>query len=367
MPQLTQYPCRRPANAKPGTGKVEPCARLQRFCCSLEQALSGLLLLAACVLGLGAAPPVSAQEAAPACAAEAASWPPLLPVAPGLWRIAAARGEPDAGNGGLTSQLFVAEDGTAQASLWLVGSGPTPAFAARLACALQARFGRLPGDVINSRATPELAMGNIAFEPARIWALPEVMALMNKRCQLCQDKLRAKLGPVAGASLLPAIIRTPTQAVQAAELGPFEWLNLDRGMGEHVLVLRHRASATVLAQGLLWAGDVPDLLKSRSDLMLAALRTLQGFAGPALLLGEQGEPGQAAGEGPGSLAGHIDYIEQLRARVWAQLSAGRALDVQDPALALPAFAALPGYALRHPLNLQQLWKELEPLLFQPKP
>lgn len=332
--------------------------------------MSQALRIALCLLlGLTDAD-ANAQDppprAPPTCAkTEAPTWPQLLPVAPGLWRLPAARGEANASNGGLTSQLFIAEDPKNEQGLWLVGSGPTPAFAARLACAMQARFGRLPSDVINSRATPELAMGNVVFEPARIWALPEVRALMNKRCQLCQDKLRAKLGPVVGASLVPAAIRTPTETVQASGLGPFDWLNLDRGMGEHVLVLRHRSSDTVLAQGLLWAGDVPDLQKSRSDLMLAALQSLQAFAGPALLLGEQGEAEQAASDLPGSLAGHIRYLKQLRALVRASLNAGQALDVQDPALALPAFAGLPSYALRHPLNLQQLWKELEPEVFQP--
>lgn len=327
----------------------------------LRLALASLLMLAA------QAQAQADTRAAPCPASEAPSWPQLLPVGPGLWRIAAARGEPNAHNGGLTSQLFVALDAQAPESLWLIGSGPTPAFGARLACALQARFQRLPSDLINSRATPELAMGNIAFESARIWALPEVMALMNKRCQLCQDKLRAKLGPVAGASLLPAAIRTPTQAVQTPALGPFDWLDLDRGMGEHVLVLRHRDSGAVLAQGLVWAGDVPDLQKSRSDLFLAALRTLQHFAKGALLLGEQGEPEQSSEADAGSLASHIAYIEALRARVWAQLRAGQTLDVQDPALALPPFAQLPGYGQRHPLNLQQVWKELEPQLFQATP
>ncbi|RQO63486.1 hypothetical protein DBR47_02855 [Paucibacter sp. KBW04] len=326
----------------------------------LSQGLILLLLLLAPALAQA-----QADTASPCPASESAGWPQLLPVGPGLWRIAAARGEPNASNGGLTSQLFVAQDAKAPESLWLVGSGPTPAFGARLACALQTQFQRLPSELINSRATPELAMGNIAFEPARIWALPEVMALMNKRCQMCQDKLRAKLGPVVGASLLPETIRTPKQAVQAPELGPFDWLNLDRGMGEHVLVLRHRDSGTVLAQGLVWVGDVPDLQKSRSDLFLLALRSLQKFAGSARLLGEQGEAEQNAAGQTGSLARHIAYIEALRAKVWAQLQAGQALDVQDPRLALPEFAALPSYALRHPLNLQHLWKELEPQLFQP--
>jgi len=338
----------------------------------LEHALSQslrlillLLLTLATLAGKAQAQPVTAGPTCPV--SEAANWPQLLPVGAGLWRIAAARGEADARNGGQISQLFVALDTQAPEQLWLIGSGPTPAFGARLACALQARFARLPSDLVNSRATPELAMGNIAFEPARIWALPAVMALMNKRCQLCQDKLRAKLGPVVGASLVPAAIRTPTQAVQGPTLGPFDWLDLDRGMGEHVLVLRHRDSGAVLAQGLVWVGDVPDLQKSRSDLFLAALRSLQQFAGGATLLGEQGDaepadPGQAS-----SLSSHIAYIKALRARVWAQLSAGHSLDVQDPALALPEYARLPGYAQRHPLNLQQLWKELEPQLFQPAP
>ncbi|CAN5466791.1 hypothetical protein BH11PSE9_BH11PSE9_27380 [soil metagenome] len=284
-----------------------------------------------------------------------------------MWRVPAASGEPTPANGGATAQLVLVIDHdrlwTNHDRLWLIGTGPTPAFGAALACDIERTTGRRVTDVIVTRAAPELSMGNVAFANARLWALPDVIDAMRERCGQCMARSKARLGE-AGESLSDEAIRVPGRPIGAAHraegrIGPFDWLAVERAPGEQVLVLKLKASAVVVAQGLLWAGDVPDLRDTRSDAMLASLRALQAFAGGARVLGEQG--GVA---GLGGIAGHIAYIEALRSAVRGHLARGDVQGAAGSEVDLPAFATLPGYALRHPLNVQRVWRELEPDVFR---
>lgn len=289
--------------------------------------------------------------------------PVLEPIGAGVWRVPAARGEPTPANGGATAQLVLAVD---HDRLWLVGTGPTPAFGAALACAVERSTGRHVTDVIVTRAAPELAMGNLAFAGARLRALPDVIETMRARCGQCMARSKVRLG-AAGESLSDEAIRVPDAAIGVANqthghIGPFEWLGVERAPGEHLLVLKLTeplAGPFVIAQGLLWAGDVPDLRDTQSVAMLASLRALQAFAGDARLLGEQGDIAQ-----PTEIARHIDYIESLQSAVRGHLARGAAQGAAGSEVDLPAFAALPGYAARHPLNVQHVWRELEPEVFR---
>lgn len=285
--------------------------------------------------------------------------PRLQALGPATWWVAAARGAPDPGNGGVTVQALVARDG--EARIWLVGSGPTPAYGARLACAIQAATGAAVTDIVDTRAAPELAMGSVAFAGARIWALPDVMRVMQARCATCQANLKAEIGAVAGASLVPASIRAPTRSVGEGDrgsVGPFDWIAFERAPGERVLVLRHRADHVVVAQGLVWAGDVPDLRNLSTAMLERSLVALEDWIGSSdALLGEQGGVADAR-----ALRRELDYLAALRGVVAPALARGDLLG-QD-ALELPPYAALPSYAQRHPLNVQHLWAELEPGLFR---
>lgn len=296
----------------------------------------------------------------------------LVKVAPGLWRVPAAEGEADAGNGGLVVQLVIAVDpaaparpgstspeGRGAAPCWLVGSGPTPPFGERLAAALREAGLPLVTDVVNTRPQPELALANTAFGAARLWSLRSVGERMNVQCPSCLDRLKAALGAGAGASLDASAIRVPDTFVDAegaasGRLGPFEWWPVERAPGQPVLVLRHRTSRTIVAQGLLWAGAVPLLRDTDSALMLQAWRGLLKRAGGAALIGEQGEPAHGA-----ALRAHIAYVEALHRAVVQRMARGETEAGASAGVQLPAFAALPGYAARHPLNVQRVWRELE--------
>lgn len=309
-------------------------------------------------MAVAASPAVAAP-----CPVPGVDAPALVNVSADVWRVPAARGAADATNGGATIQLVLVRDGT---RLWLIGSGPTPAFGAALRCEIERVVGGSVTDIVNTRAAPELALGNVAFPSARRWALPDVTAAMRARCGHCLQQLKSQIG-AAGDSLRDERIRPPTRAVgqpqqRAGRLGPFSWLALPRRAGERTLVLRH--GPLVVAQGLLWADDIPDLRDTRSDVLAASLRRLRAsLSGNVLLIGEQGEPvsGVAAGA---ALDDALDYVEQLRAAVSRQLAQGDALGATGATLALPAFAQRPGYATTHALNVQRVWRELEDELFR---
>jgi len=314
--------------------------------------------------------------------------PPLAlqAVAHGVWRVAVDTDETNPGNGGWVTQPVVVRDG---ARLWLIGSGPTPAQGLRLRCAISAALHREVTDVINTRAHPELALANLAFAGARLWALDDVADAMQHRCPQCLDRLRQRLSEREGddvigsatpasrpstsnassslglpdptVSLHPITIRVPDHRLKgdAGTLGPFQWWAVERAPGERALLLLERRSGWLIAQGLVWVGGVPNLRETALDEMTAGLERLRLIAaqpGVAGVLGEQGEPGRAA-----IVADHLDYLAQLRQRTQAALDRGE-VEGAHP-IELPAFADRPGYAAYHALNRQRLWRWLERKLF----
>ncbi len=271
------------------------------------------------------------------------------------WRVPAARGDPDPSNGGLTTQLLVVRDGR---RTWLIGSGPTPAHGAALACLIQRRLGRPVTDVVNSRAAPELAMGNVAFAGARLWALPDVIEAMHTRCEACRERLKARIGTV-GESLHPDSVRVPSLPIggphqSRGRLGPVDWHALQRRHGDRTLVLRHRTDRLVIAQGLLWAHDLPDLRDTDSSVLLASLKALGSWSAGAMVVGEQGPPASRQ-----AITAHIDYLNDLRAAVAARFLAGDERAAMGRSVDLPAYDAMPSQALRHPLNVQRVYREME--------
>ena len=107
---------------------------------------------------------------------------------------------------------------------------------------------------------------------------------------------------------------------------------------------------------------MPDLRDTHSDTLLESLHALQRFARSARVVGEQGGVVRAV-----AIAAHIDYIEALRRAVGAGLDRGDVLGAAGLGIDLPAFAELPGYAARHPLNVQHVWHELELRSFDAPP
>lgn len=319
---------------------------------SLEQARSagvarrgllGLAGLAACCVAL------------PARAAPCEGPPPRIDaLAPGLWWVPAAPGDASPHNRGQVSNLLLAAEGP---RLWLIGSGPSPAFGRALACAVQARWQRRVTDIVTPWARPEAVLGLAAWPGARRWAHAEVAAAMAARCTACVAGLRERLGEAA-ADLGEDPVRIPDRLLDGAQgrLGPFAWWRLARAEGVPVTVWRHAASGVAFAPGLLWGDAAPDGRDAdlaRLAQATAALKGLRADAGPARRwLGEQGGPQDA--RAPRQAAA---YWAALQAAVAAGLTRG------DDGQAVPA--TLPGVSPRltadprHALNWQRAWRQSE--------
>lgn len=355
MPLLPQNACR-PRQAPPDPAGATQCSKSTQPRQRKTQGKSRGLLR-----GVRAALGALIGASAWLAGAAAVDAPPRLEaVARDVWRVATAGSEPDEHNAGATAQLVLVRAGPRR---WLIGSGPTPAFAAALAREVRRASGAAVSDVIDTRAAPELVLGNSGLPGVRIWALPEVRVAMAQRCVHCLEQLKARVG-AAGTSLQPAAIRLPTHRLPRGadghgRIGPFDTLALQRAPGEWTLALRHRASGLVVAQGLVWPGALPELRDTRSDTLLASLQTLRRWTGNAPLLGEQGAP--ASGD---AIDAHRAYLVALRGAIGPLLRQGLLPGTPEAAAELPAFALQAGYAERHALNVQRVWRELEPEVFR---
>ncbi|MEK8049335.1 hypothetical protein AACH10_03695 [Ideonella sp. DXS22W] len=291
---------------------------------------------------------------------------------PGLWWVPAQPGEADAANRGQVSNLVLAADppdagpATAGARLWLLGSGPSPAFGRRLACQVRRQLGRPITDVVSPWARPELVLGAkgvVAGRAVRHWAHAEVARAMAEQCPHCVQRLRARLG-TAAVDLGPSPIPRPTALLQGEQgtLGPWRWWRLPRSDGRVVTVWRAQAQAMWFAPGLLsGAGgsgppdgrDADLALLAASAGRLAELASDTDASSAPRFLGEQGAPQ------PADAARQLQaYWLELLAQARAALERGEA----DTAPA-PAWPGLPAGWAGHPwhaLNWQRAWRQVEP-------
>lgn len=285
--------------------------------------------------------------------------PVLEPLAPQVWLLRARPGEAGPDNRGQVSNLVVAEDGR---RLWLIGAGPTPAFARALDCHLRQRFGRRATDVVVPWARAEQALGLAGYAQARRWAHAEVAATMARQCPACLASLRERLQGAAGDLGAPADdpVRVPSHRVAGASgrLGPWHWWALprndDAAAPQVVTVWRWRDGPLFIAPGLLGDGQPPDGRGADVRRLLDSTRRLAalGAAQPgARWVGEQG--GVLAADAPQR---HAAYWQALQAAVDAAFARG-----ELPA-APPPLPGLDAAWLAHPLhalNWQRAWRQTE--------
>lgn len=278
----------------------------------------------------------------------------LQVLADDLGWLPSAVGETDAGNRGHVSNLIVAmHDGR----LWLVGSGPSPAFGRALRCALHERWPALPIVLISPWPHPENVMGAAGLRPDQHWAHAEVALQMAQRCRNCVDRLRARLGAAAADLGADDPTRLPDRLVDgdSGRLGPFRWWRLRRADDVTVTVWAHEGAQVAFAPGLLWDGRAPDgrdaELRQLAE-STAALAGLPGLPQPLRWIGEQG--GVQPASAPGAAA---SYWRALLTAVGAALDRGE-LGEPPPALLEGIDAAVTGSPL-HALNWQRAWRQEE--------
>ena len=330
----------------------------------------------------------------------------LLPLGPGVWQVPGWPGEADARNRGWVSNLLLVRQSPAGPDrldapdmpdtpdtpdtpdgadkpdrprrppgphpaprLWALGSGPSPAWGAALACQVRQRLGLRLSDVVSPWARPELVLGVAGIAGVRHWAHASVADAMAEQCPHCVDRLRQRLGAARadlgdGPGADP--IRLPGHRLQGEQglLGPFAWWRLPRADGRWTTVWRLRRQPLWAAQGLLNQGAPPDgrdadlALLQQSSLALAALARPDGSA--ARFVGEQGRPMDSSAP-----ARHAAYWQALQATAAAAIERG-----DDEAAAAPPLPGWPADWARHPwhgFNWQRAWRQLEPGLLAAPP
>lgn len=276
----------------------------------------------------------------------------LQPLHAGVWLVpglASPTGEPDAANRGQVGNLLAVADGD---RLWLIGSGPSPAFGRRLACELRRQLGRELTDAVAPWANPEFVLGQSGFGPeVRLHAHRAVAEAMRERCPECVDRLRVALGDAA-ADLDGAPVRLPDVLFggDRGRLGPFDWQAASRGQGQVVTVWRVRGTPWRSAPGLLWGDGPPDGRGAELQVLAASTGSVANEAGPAARwVPSQGPvlPGVAA-------RAHLRYwLALMRAAEQGVARGG------TEAPAPPASGGPPSWDthLRHRLNWQRAWRQ----------
>lgn len=284
-----------------------------------------------------------------------------------MWWIPGAGGETTAENRGVVVNLLLARH---QGRLWLLGSGPSQAFARALRCEVRRQLGQDVAEVASPYARAELVLGNAAMEGARVRAPAAVVQAMRDQCLTCVRKLETRLG-AAAFDLGDAAVRLPqplnglavgTAAASAAVVGtaaqehgrwgPFEYVVVARGSGSMASIWRHRGAGVIGAWGLAWFDGAPDGVDTHPRSMAWALDAVGHWAGAGdRVVGETGPPGT-----PEQVARQRDYWRLLwqvaeaavrRGGTWpdaALLQAGPAEWLGDP---------------RHLLNAQRAWRLAE--------
>lgn len=302
----------------------------------VQQAVTGALLLAGQAWAATACP-------GPAIQIEA--------VAPGVWLVPGASGDTTAENRGAISNLLAVREGR---RLWLVGSGPSIAYARALNCQLQRVSGQRVTDVIAPWPRPELVLGQAGLVGARRWAHEDVAGAMRERCPRCIERLRLRLG-AAATDLADAAIALPDHRLQGdrGTLGPLRWQRLQRSGDTSVTLWSLPRARLSTAHGLLWADGAPDLRDADTAYLERAWQHLAAAATD----GVQWVPEQGPVLPSDAAATHLRYLQALQAAI--DEAQARGAPESDPAPALPGVSDLVNQSLRHQLNWQHVWREAE--------
>lgn len=281
----------------------------------------------------------------------------LLPLAADLWWLAAHEGDADAANRGVVSNVLLAPH---QGSLWLLGSGPSPAFGRALLREIRRRWPLQSLELISTWAHPESVLGVSGMPQARHRAHTEVAQQMQQRCPGCLQRLAARMGE-ASADLEVSAASTPIRIPglqftgSSGRLGPFEWHRRRRAADVTVTVWRHRASGLVHAPGLIWGDAPPDGRDADVFDLAAELADLLNWgrqAGVQRWLGQQGRE-----VGTPMVESAAAYWRLLTERAMQGQDSGD--DGHRPPEDLPG---VPPHWLTHPLhglNWQRSWRQAE--------
>ena len=312
----------------------------------MEQVDTRSLLVVLVVLALGcAAQAAPARDGSTACPG-----PPIVfePLAADLWLIPARAEVADADNRGQVVNLLLARQG---ARVWLLGSGPSPAFGRALACQAQQRLGLRVTDLAVPRARAELALGAAGLPAARAWTTPAVRDAMRVQCPTCVRHLRQRMGSAA-LDLAAQPVRLPEHSLHGSHgsWGPFEWRQWRLDRSTVTTVWRHRGADVVAGFGVLWFGAPPDGRDTDIDRLARTVASVLDHTTPATrFVGEQGSVGRRD-----AVQHQLAYWNLILSQAAVGVARGDTL----AAAPLPADVDWAAHE-RHGLNWQRAWRQAE--------
>ncbi|HEX6827392.1 MAG TPA: MBL fold metallo-hydrolase [Burkholderiales bacterium] len=279
------------------------------------------------------------------CAAAAGEMQPQ-PVAPGVYVVPGALGDPAPANGGRVSNLGIiaGPEGTI-----VVGTGTSLAEGEALLAAAERVAGKPVVLAINPYAAPDQVLGNGAFVKRGIPVLAheETDRFLVANCGRCIERLRDQLGAeaIAGTEAVRPTRLVSGSTTLAAGGRSLELVYPGPAHQRGDLIVIDRAGGVAFAGALAGCGQVPDLHNGDPDGWLGALDLLAGLD-VKTLVPAHGSPGA-----PGRAEEVRAYILALREQVERAYGSGASM------LEVAGKADLPRYrdwALYDPLHRRNI-------------
>ncbi len=298
--------------------------------------------------------PISTPVSMPV--SEPAAEPPLkvLQVAPGVYLVPGAMGEPDGGNlGRIGNAGFVVGD----AGVVAIDTGTSYRHGQALLRAIQSVTDKQVELALVTHTRPEFLFGAAAFQAQGIpvYMQPQAAELMRARCERCLKKLQTLLGADAmqGTVVFKPDHEFNPSFVLHAGGRKLQLLYYGHSSGPGDVAVLDEQTGVLFAGGLLDNQHIPELQDGDLAGWATALQALRHVPFSQIV----------PGHGPAGGAAMIDavqaYLAQMQARVRALMRAGTSLQAIPGAATLPAFASWDGYDTVHQRNASTLFLRLE--------
>jgi len=211
--------------------------------------------------------------------------------------------------------------------------------------------------LINTHPHPQNVLGNGAFAERGIPILATAVTAekMNERCPRCLENLSASVGAEAMRDTRIVLPQQTLDAETTLTVGGRRLRLIPTGWGhsEGDLAVLDSQTGTLFTSDLVYAGQIPHLTEARIGGWLAALDALSTLPARRVV------PGRGPVGAPSCIATFHRYLQQLHDQVATAYHAGRTLDETLHQIDLAEFHDWQGYGVRHPLNIQHVWYEIE--------
>lgn len=314
--------------------------------------LRKILLYFVCLCGLACAA-FSVQAALPITASE---------IAPGVYVIAGTVADAGPGNYGrvVNTAFLIGAQGVV-----VLDSGANHRHGEAILAAIR-RVTRKPvTHLINTHPHPQNVLGNAAFAQRGVPILAS-MATRDKMSERCPRCLKTLSETVGAAAMQGTQIHLPNQTVTHKERltlagRSLRFFQFGHGHTEGDLVVLDVATGTLFAGDLVYSGQIPHLNEANVRGWRSALNEMRSL--PFSLL--------VPGRGPvGDVVAATTmqrYFDQLHDRVAAAYAAGLSADETIAHADLPEFSGWQGYAVRHGVNVQRIYFDIERADFEREP